>query len=70
MSLENSYLCTVRFFRGRVPNFNQSEGREQYFLASDWLKSETLPRNYRALLFELLSRCLDKVKQWPRGAEY
>ena len=39
----------VRNFRGRVSYFNQSEAREQSFLASDWLKLETLPRKYRTL---------------------
>ena len=34
----------VRFYRGRVSNFNQSEARKQCFLDSDWLKFETLPR--------------------------
>ena len=34
----------VRNFRGRVTNFDQSEARKQCFLASDWLKFETLPR--------------------------
>ena len=40
----------VRYFRGRVSNFNQSEERKQCFLPSDWLKFETLPREYRTLL--------------------
>ena len=39
----------VRNFRGRVSNFNQSEARKQCFLASDWLKFETLPRKFRTL---------------------
>ena len=39
----------VRYFRGRVSYFNQSESRKQCFLASDWLKFETLPRKYRTL---------------------
>ena len=34
----------VRYFRGRVSNFNQSEARKHCFLASDWSKFETLPR--------------------------
>ena len=34
----------VRNYRGRVSNFDQSEARKQRFLASDWLKFETLPR--------------------------
>ena len=37
----------VRYFR--VFSFHQSESRKQYFLASDWLKFETLPRYYRNL---------------------
>ena len=40
----------VRNFRGRVSNFSQSEARKQCFLASDWLKFETLPRKFRTLL--------------------
>ena len=40
----------VRYFRGRVTNFNQSEARKHSFLASDWLKFVTLPRKYRTLL--------------------
>ena len=39
----------VRNFRGRVSHFNQSEARKQCFLASDWLKYETLPRKFRTL---------------------
>ena len=40
-------LCVtnrVRYFRGRVPNFNRSEARKQRFLSSssDWLKLGTL----------------------------
>ena len=42
-------LNRVRNFRGRVTNFNQSEARKQCFLASDWLKFETLPRKFRTL---------------------
>ena len=41
----------VRNFRGRVSNFNQSEARKQCFLASDWLKFETLPRKFRTLFY-------------------
>ena len=52
------YFCNVdnvlnyraRNFRGRVSYFNQSEGRKHPFLASDWLKYETLPRKFRTLL--------------------
>ena len=40
----------VRYYRGKVSKFNQSEAREHCFLASDWLKVETLPRKYRTLL--------------------
>ena len=36
----------VRNYRGRVTNFDQSEARKQCFLASDWLKFETLPDNF------------------------
>ena len=39
----------ARNFRGRVSHFNQSEARKQCFLASDWLKYETLPRKFRTL---------------------
>ena len=39
----------VRNFRGRVSYFNQSEARKGCFLASDWLKYETLPRKFRTL---------------------
>ena len=39
----------VRNFRGRVSYFNQSEARKHPFLASDWLKYETLPRKFRTL---------------------
>ena len=42
-------LYRVRNFRGRVSHFNQSEARKQCFLASDWLKYETLPRKFRTL---------------------
>ena len=38
-----------RNYRGRVSNFDQSEARKQCFLASDWLKFETLPRQFRTL---------------------
>ena len=38
------YVYRVRDYRGRVSNFNQSEARKHCFLASDWLKFETLPR--------------------------
>ena len=39
----------VRYYRGRISNFDQSEARKHCFLASDWLKFVTLPRKYRAL---------------------
>ena len=32
----------VRYFRGRVPNFDQSDARKQYFLASDWSKLDEI----------------------------
>ena len=35
-----------RYFRGRVSNLYQSKARMHCFLASDWLKFETLPRKY------------------------
>ena len=40
----------VRYFRGRIPKFNQSEARKRCFLSSYWLKFGTLPRKYRTLL--------------------
>ena len=43
-------LNRVRYFWGRVSNFDQSEARKQCILASDWLEFETLPRKYRTLL--------------------
>ena len=44
----------VWYFWGRVTNFNQLEAGKQCFLASDWLKFETLPLKYRTLyLIEL-----------------
>ena len=39
----------VRYFWGRITNFNQSEARKHCFFVSDWLKYETLPRKYRTL---------------------
>ena len=39
----------VRYYWGRVLNFDQSESRKHSFLASNWLKFETLPRKYRTL---------------------
>ena len=45
----NQQFYRVRNFRGRVSIFNQSEARKQCFLASDWLKFETLPRKFRTL---------------------
>ena len=44
----------VRYSRGRVSNFNQSEARKHCFLSSDWLKFETLPRKYRTLYIDQL----------------
>ena len=41
------YRLRVLYFRGSVSNFNQSLVRKQCFLASDWLKFETVPREYR-----------------------
>ena len=41
----------VRYFRGRVSNFNQSEARKDCFLASDWSKFETPPHKYRTQFF-------------------
>ena len=34
----------VRYYRGGVSNFDQSEAIKHCFLVSDWLKFETLPR--------------------------
>ena len=39
----------VRYFRGRVSYFDQSGPGKHRFLASDWLKYETLPLNCRTL---------------------
>ena len=44
----------VRNYRGRVSNFDQSEVRKQCFLASDWLKFESLPRQIRTLYPKLM----------------
>ena len=44
-----SLLHRVRYFRENALNFDQSEARKQCFLASDWLKFETLPGEYRTL---------------------
>ena len=49
------YFNRVRYFRGRVTNLNQSEARQQCFLASDWLKFETLTRKYRTLYYLRIS---------------
>ena len=46
----------VRNFRGRVSYFNQSEARMHCFLASDWLKCETLPQKFRTLLCKVKLR--------------
>ena len=37
-------------YKARYYNFDQSEARKHCFLATDWLKFETLPRKYRTLL--------------------
>ena len=44
ISFDNLAKYRVRNYRGRVSNFDQSESRKHCFLASDWLKFETLPR--------------------------
>ena len=44
-----SPINRVRYFRGRVSYFDQSGPGKHRFLASDWLKYETLPRNCRTL---------------------
>ena len=49
-SIEIIQVYSVRYFRGRVSNFNQSEARKHSFIASDRLKFETLSRKYRTLL--------------------
>ena len=43
-------IIMIRYYRGRVTIFNQSEARKHCSLPSDWLKFETLPRKYRTLL--------------------
>ena len=47
---DDNHPHRVRYYRGRVSNLNQSEARKQCFLASYWLKFETLPRKFRTLL--------------------
>ena len=43
--LETYIECfRIRYYRGRVSNFDQSESRKHCFLASDRLKFVTLPR--------------------------
>ena len=56
LSLKVHFLETnkVRYFRGRVTNFNQSEARKQCFLAFYWLKFETILRKYRTLQYYYL----------------
>ena len=51
-------MYRVRNFRGRVSYFNQSEARKHCFLASDWLKCETLPRKFRTLFSRYLTNSL------------
>ena len=46
---ESSDWYRVRYFRGRVSNFNKSEAGKHCFLAPDRLKFDTLPRKYRTL---------------------
>ena len=43
-------MLVYGIFGGRVPNFDQPEARKHCFLASDWLKFETLSRKYHTLL--------------------
>ena len=44
-NVSNYRLMTYRAIEcGGVPNFNQSDARKQYFLASVWLKFDTLPQ--------------------------
>ena len=63
--LYNITSYRVRNFRGRVSYFNQSDARKHCFLASDWLKYETLPRKFRTLflatLSQLTSSCLSQL---------
>ena len=54
MLQNNRFSYRVRYFWGRVSNFDQSEARKQCFLASDWLKFEALPRKYRTLYFPMI----------------
>ena len=65
-SFYTSLMCnnyTVRNNRGRVSNFNQSEARKHYSLASnsDWSKFVTLPRLYRTLLYKLTIYLVDSI---------
>ena len=39
------FKTQVRYFRGRVSNFNLSVANQHCFLASDWLNFEGLPEN-------------------------
>ena len=47
------------YYRLRVSNFNLSESRKQCFLASDWLKFETLPRKYPTLQETIIFHLFD-----------
>ena len=46
---DNFVLYRVRYSRGRVSNYHQSEARKHCIPASDWLKFVTLPQKYRNL---------------------
>ena len=48
----NAYHNRVRYYRGRVSNFDQSEARKHCILASYLLKFETLPRKYRVTFYD------------------
>ena len=48
----NAFHNRVRYYRGRVSNFDQSEARKHCILASYLLKFETLPRKYRVTFYD------------------
>ena len=48
-----------------VSNFNQSEARKQCFLASDWLKFETVHVKFRPAVLTFISKMLNtKIVTW------
>ena len=50
-------LNGVRYFWGRVPNFNPSEARKHFYLGSDWLNLKPFPKTPQsAILYWLLQK--------------